>query len=80
MISRSLHVIIQANRLADGQRKITSITEVLDMADGQVNINEVFAFQRLGMDEEGRILGQHAYLNESKLLERFYQSGVLPRP
>ena len=80
MISRSLHVIIQANRLADGQRKITSITEVLDIVDQQVEINEVFAFQRHGMDEDGRILGGHVYLNESQLLERFYQSGALPRP
>jgi pilus assembly protein CpaF len=80
MISRSLHVIIQANRLADGQRKITSITEVLDIADGQVEINEVFTFQRHGMNEDHRILGQHVYLSESKLLERFYQSGALPRP
>ena len=80
MISRSLHVIVQANRLPDGQRKITSITEVLDISEGQVEINEVFAFQRHGMDDEGRILGQHIYLNESQMLERFYQSGALARP
>ena len=80
IISRSLHVIVQANRLPDGQRKIISITEVLDADGHDIEINEVFAYKRHGMDEEGKILGEHAYMSESKMLERFYQSGVLPRP
>jgi pilus assembly protein CpaF len=80
IIGRSLHVIVQANRLPDGQRKIVSITEILDIEDDEIVTNEVFAYQRQGMDEEGNILGAHAYLNESRMLERFYQSGVLPRP
>ena len=79
IISRSLHVIVQANRLPDGQRKIISITEVLDVNDSDIEINEVFAYQRKGMDADGKILGEHAYMNESKMLERFYQSGALPR-
>ncbi len=79
IISRSLHVIVQANRLPDGQRKIISITEVLDVDGSDIEINEVFAYQRKGMDADGKILGEHAYMNESKMLERFYQSGALPR-
>jgi len=79
IISRSLHVIVQANRLPDGQRKIVSITEVLDVDENGIETNEVFAYKRQGMDEDGKIMGEHNYLNESKMLERFYQSGVLPR-
>ena len=80
IIARSLHVIVQANRLPDGQRKIISITEVLDANGNDIEINEVFAYKRRGMDQDGKILGDHAYLSESKMLERFYQSGALPRP
>lgn len=79
IISRSLHVIVQANRLPDGQRKIISITEVLDIDDGDIQINEVFKYQRQGMDEQGKIIGDHVYVSESKMMERFYQSGALPR-
>ncbi len=79
IISRSLHVIIQASRLPDGQRKITSITEVLDAHGNDISINEVFAYKRQGMDDDGKIMGDHAYVNESKMLERFYQSGALSR-
>lgn len=79
IISRSLHVIIQASRLPDGQRKITSITEVLDAHGNDISINEVFTYKRQGMDDDGKIMGDHAYVNESKMLERFYQSGALSR-
>lgn len=80
IISRSLHVIVQASRLPDGQRKITSITEVLDVDGSDIIVNEVFKYQRRGMDEEGKILGEHLYNSESKLMERFYQFGAIPRP
>ena len=80
IISRSLHLIVQANRLPDGQRKITSITEILDLESGGFQTNEVFTYKRHGIDEEGRISGEHVYLNESQMMERFYQFGVIPRP
>jgi pilus assembly protein CpaF len=80
IIGRSLHVIVQANRLPDGQRKITSITEVLGLEADRVSINEVFAYRQEGVDDEGRIIGEHAYVNEAQFLERFYRSGALKRP
>ncbi len=80
IIGRSLHVIVQANRLPDGQRKITSITEVLGLEADRVSINEVFAYRQEGVDDEGRIIGEHAYVNEAQYLERFYRSGALKRP
>ncbi len=82
IIGRSLHGIVQASRLSDGQRKITSITEVLgfDTTTGQVMTNEVFVYDQHGMDETGKINGEHKYVRESGLLERFYRSGALKRP
>jgi pilus assembly protein CpaF len=79
IIARSLHVIVQANRLPDGQRKIISITEVLEVDGEEVETNEVFAYERRGMDAEGNILGDHVYVSESLLMERFYQAGLMSR-
>jgi pilus assembly protein CpaF len=80
IIGRSLHVIVQASRLADGQRKITSIAEI-SLGDGDQPIaTEIFRYQRTGMDPEGKILGDHQYVAESAMLERFYQAGALKRP
>ena len=80
IIARSLHLIVQASRLADGQRKIVSITEVLGIEDGEMQTNEVFVFDQRGMDAEGAVMGEHRYARESLLLERFYRAGALKRP
>ena len=80
IIARSLHVIVQATRLPDGQRKIISITEVLGLEDDKVRTSEVFVFDRHGVDEDGTVHGEHRYCVESELLERFYQAGALRRP
>lgn len=80
IIGRSLQVIVQARRLPDGQRKITSITEILGFQDEQIQSAEVFAYQQHGVDEDGNIHGEHAYVRESSFLERFYQAGALRRP
>ena len=71
---------VAATRLPDGQRKIISISEVLGVDGHAVETNDVFVYNRRGMDEEGKILGEHAYVAESQLMERFYQFGALKRP
>ena len=78
--SITLDVIVQAARLSDGRRLLTSITEVLGYEDGQIRTREVFTFQREGMDGKGNVLGKHMYIAESTFLERFYQVGALRRP
>ncbi len=80
IIARSLHVIVQASRLADGQRKIVSITEVLGLEGDDMVTNEIFVYDQAGMDDDGRIHGEHRYVRESQMVERFYRSGALKRP
>jgi pilus assembly protein CpaF len=80
IIGRSVDVIVQASRLSDGQRKITSITEITGVTEAGVQTNEVFVYDQQGMDDDGRIHGEHRYVRESTLLERFYRSGALQRP
>lgn len=80
IIGRTLHVIVQAARLSDGSRRVTSITEVLGYSNGDIQTQEVFTYQRQGMDGDGKVIGQHLYIAESAFLERFYQVGALRRP
>jgi pilus assembly protein CpaF len=80
IIARSLHVIVQATRLPDGQRKIISITEVLGIDGDEMRTAEIFVYDRHGVDDDGRVQGAHRYCRESELLERFYQAGALRRP
>src|SRR6476620_7208263 len=54
----AVHLIIQSNRLQGGPRKITHITEVLNMEQETVIMQEVFRYKQLGIDQNGRAYGQ----------------------
>lgn len=59
MICSSVDVIIQAQRLRDGSRRITHITEILGM-EGDVPITQdLFVYDMQGEDETGNIVGRH---------------------
>src|SRR5512134_3128435 len=57
-ISSAVDILIQANRLQGGPRKVTSITEVLNMEQDVIIMQEVFRFRQLGVDQNGRAYGQ----------------------
>jgi pilus assembly protein CpaF len=57
-ITSALDVIIQAQRLSDGTRRIVSVTEVTGMEGEVVTTQEVYRFKRRGVTPEGRIIGQ----------------------
>ena len=66
-ISSAIDVIIQQSRLADGSRKIVSITEVTGMEGEVITLQEIFCFRQDGFDQKGKIKG------------RFIASGFIPR-
>jgi pilus assembly protein CpaF len=57
-ISSAVDVIIQANRLQGGPRKITSVTEVMNMEQDVIIMQDIFRFKQLGIDQNGRAFGQ----------------------
>src|SRR5207302_6138810 len=57
-ISSAVDIIIQANRLQGGPRKITSITEVMNMEQDVIIMQDIFRFKQLGIDQNGRAFGQ----------------------
>jgi pilus assembly protein CpaF len=66
-IAQSVHLIVQQSRFADGARRITRISEVGCIDDhGQVELHDIFCFERSGKDAQGRVLGD------------FRASGYLP--
>ena len=57
-ISSAVDLIIQANRLQGGPRKVTSITEVLGMEGDVIIMQDIFRFKQLGIDQNARAFGQ----------------------
>ena len=66
-ISGAVHLVVQLTRLADGQRKVTSIAEITGMEGEIIQMQEIFRFKRTGMTAEGKIEGH------------FEATGVRPR-
>jgi pilus assembly protein CpaF len=57
-IASAVDVIIQANRLQGGPRKVTTITEVMNMEQDMIIMQDIFRYKQLGIDQNGRAFGQ----------------------
>jgi len=57
-IASAVDLIVQANRLQGGPRKITSITEVMNMEQDIIIMQDIFRYKQLGIDQNGRAFGQ----------------------
>lgn len=50
--------MIHLTRLRDNTRKVVSISEVLDVKDGEVELNPLYEFIEEGETETGVVLGE----------------------
>ena len=66
-IASAVDLVIQVARLTDGTRRITSISEITGMEGETVAMQEIFQFERVGIDSMGKVLG------------RFRGTGIRPR-
>ncbi len=67
MVSSSINVIIQLVRHSDGCRRMASFSEITGMESGVISMQDIFVFERHGMNLEGMITG------------RYVATGVRPR-
>ena len=56
-IAAAVNVIVQASRLQDGSRRMTSITEITGMEGDVISMQEVFRYQRVGLTPDNKIIG-----------------------
>jgi len=56
-VADAVHLVVQANRLRDGSRKITYISEILGLKNDEYHVQDLFRFNQTGVDEDGKFLG-----------------------
>ena len=66
-IASAVNLVIQVARLTDGTRRIVSISEITGMEGEMITMQEIFLFERAGVDAVGKVMG------------RFRSTGVRPR-
>jgi pilus assembly protein CpaF len=57
-IASALDVVIQLSRLSDGTRRLVSLQELSGMEGEVVVMQEIFRYERRGVDKEGNVLGE----------------------
>ncbi len=71
-VSSAVNLIVQASRLQDGTRRMTSITEITGMEGDVVSMQEIFRFQRVGVAPDNKIIGHFTATGvRSHFSERF---------
>jgi len=66
-IAAAINLVLQVARLSDGTRRVTSISEITGMEGETITMQEIFQFERTGVDREGVVVG------------RFRATGIRPR-
>jgi pilus assembly protein CpaF len=56
-IASAIHAIVQIARLSDGTRKVISVSEVTGMDGELIDMQDIFVFERTGIDESGKVKG-----------------------
>jgi pilus assembly protein CpaF len=76
-IANAVDLIVQANRLQGGPRKVTHITEVVGMEQETIVMQDIFKFQQDGVDERGRAVGSFMATGiRPSFMSRLESSGV----
>lgn len=80
-LSSAVKLVVQVSRLQDGSRKIMNISEVLGVKDDRVDVQDIFVFERTGVNDAGKVQGRFRGCgHEPKILERLRISGISVDP
>src|ERR1700676_1117425 len=76
-ISSAVHLRVQASPLSDGSRRVVSITEVTGMEGEVVTLQDLFVFEKRGMDPDGKVVGRFAATGiRPKFYEKLLSAGI----
>jgi pilus assembly protein CpaF len=80
-IASAITIVVQATRLSDGTRKVTSISEITGMEENVISMQEIFTFNRKGIGPDGKVIGvfQPTHIRP-RFLERLRISGIVLPP
>jgi len=80
-IAAAITIVVQASRLSDGTRKVTSVAEITGMEENIISMQEIFTFQKKGIGPDGKVIGvfQPTHIRP-RFLERLRVSGIVLPP
>ena len=80
-IAAAITIVVQAARMSDGTRKITSITEITGMEENVISMQEIFSFTKKGIGPDGKVIGVFQPTRiRPRFLDRLRVSGIILPP
>ncbi len=80
-IASAVHLLVQAARMSDGSRRVVNITEVTGMEGDVVTLQDIFVFEKRGLNPEGQVMGRFAATGiRPKFYEKLLAAGIRLRP
>ena len=58
-VASAIDLIFQVERMVDGSRKVTKISEIIGLEGKMVTLQDVLVFRQTGFDEHGNVKGKH---------------------
>jgi len=76
-IASAVHLLVQASRLTDGSRRVINLTEVTGMEGEVVTLQDIFVFEKRGLNPDGRVVGRFAATGiRPKFYEKLLAAGI----
>jgi pilus assembly protein CpaF len=76
-IASAVHMLVQASRFSDGSRRVTGITEVTGMEGNIITLQDLFVFEKRGIDPDGKVIGRFAATGiRPKFYEKLVSAGI----
>jgi len=80
-VASAIHAVVQIARLSDGSRKVLTISEITGMDGESITMQDIFVFDRSGVDETGRVRGAfHATGHPPHFADRLATAGCRLSP
>jgi pilus assembly protein CpaF len=80
-IASAIHLVVQQTRLADGSRRVTSISEITGMEGDVITMQEIFVFEKAGINKDGKVVGRFRATGvRPKCSERLKAAGIVLPP
>ena len=80
-IASAITIVIQASRMSDGSRKVTSVSEITGMEENVISMQEIFAFNKKGIGPDGKVIGafQPTHIRP-RFLDKLRVAGIILPP
>lgn len=76
-IVNAIDIVINIERMSDGKRKITNISEIIGLKDGEIELNPIFEFVQSGLTDTKEVNGSFKMSNKKpRILDKITKRGI----